>query len=849
MQRLLEALADFSRRRYRSVLAVTALVLLLSGIAISRLRLDADVLNLVPKNDPVINAYLETLREFGTFDYLMVLVEIPQGVAVDPYTEFADRLAARLVVLPEIESVDHRIEAPEKLLEQLLPQSLLFLDAAGREEVAARVTPEGIRARVAELRRRLATPQSIVLRDIVRLDPLGLSEVLIQRVESSRGGMAVDWTSGYFLSQDQQLLLLVVKPKRPPQDIDFNQAMLDGIRQAVAATGEEFARDPNAEGRPAPRVRVGGAHVSALEDASVIKGDMILNMASSMGLVLLLFLFAFRRLSGLLYAFLPLTTGLILTFGFASLAFGTVSSATSGTAALLIGLGIDFTIVLYGRFVEERRRGQDFATALRTAFGAAGPAVVAGTLTTVATFAAFLFTDFPGLRQMGLMAGAGIFFCLLGVLFLLPALLTWTEERHRRRDSEARVYLHSFGADRLALWSFHHPRPVLVVAVLLSIGAGLLAHRISYEDSWKSMRPAGSEGMAVEKIVTEHFGSDFDFMMMILRGTDVDALLDRTAEVTERAQSLVREGVVTGINSVTSILPSPSRQREALAWLGERRAAGALDPVRVRADLEAAFVAEGLRPEAFANGTALLERALAVTEPLSLTNLPGDSQAERLLDRVLHKHGDGWQSVVYLYPPAGQWTREAPPQAEKLAAELGPDVILTGANVINKAMRARVSRDAWFALSLGSLIVFLILLNDFRHLGRALASLIPLSLGLLWMFGGMVLLDIPMNFMNMFVATMIIGIGSDYGIHMVHRLIEGGDGAELERGLGETSNAVMLAALTTVVGFGSLITSHFPGMRSMGYVAALGALGTVLAAVSVLPALMGWLRRGSSRPG
>jgi uncharacterized protein len=847
MKRLLEALADFSRRRYRLVLAVTALVLLLSGIAISRLRLDADVLNLVPKNDPVINAYLETLREFGTFDYLMVLVEIPQDVAVDPYTEFADRLAERLVTLPEIESVDHRIEAPEKLLEQLLPQSLLFLDAAGREEVAARVTPEGIRARVAELRRRLGTPQSIVLRDLVRLDPLGLSEVLIQRVESSRGGMAVDWTSGYFLSQDQQLLLLVVKPKRPPQDIDFNQAMLDGIRQAVATTSEEFVRDPNADNQAAPRVRVGGAHVSALEDASVIKGDMIVNMASSMGLVLLLFLFAFRRLSGLLYAFLPLTTGLILTFGFASLAFGTVSSATSGTAALLIGLGIDFTIVLYGRYVEERRRGLDFATALRTSLGTAGPAVVAGTLTTIATFAAFLFTDFPGLRQMGLMAGAGIFFCLLGVLFLLPALLTWSEERHRRRDSEARIYLHSFGADRLALWSFHHPRPVLVVAILLSVGAGLLAPRISYEDSWKSMRPAGSEGMAVEKVVTEHFGSDFDFMMMILRGTDVDALLDRTAEVTERAQSLVREGVVTGISSVTSILPAPSRQREALAWLADRRAAGALDPVRVRADLEAAFAAEGLRPEAFAHGTALLERALTASEPLSLTNMPGDSQAERLLDRVLHQHGDGWQSVVYLYPPAGQWTREAPPQAEKQAAELGPDVILTGANVINKAMRTRVSRDAWFALSLGTLIVFLILLNDFRHLGRALASLIPLALGLLWMFGGMVLLDIPMNFMNMFVATMIIGIGSDYGIHMVHRLIEGQQGGELERGLGETSNAVMLAALTTVVGFGSLITSHFPGMRSMGYVAALGALGTVLAAVSVLPALLGWLRRGSSR--
>ena len=105
-----------------------------------------------------------------------------------------------------------------------------------------------------------------------------------------------------------------------------------------------------------------------------------------------------------------------------------------------------------------------------------------------------------------------------------------------------------------------------------------------------------------------------------------------------------------------------------------------------------------------------------------------------------------------------------------------------------------------------------------------------------------------MNFMNIFVTTMIIGIGVDYGIHMVHRYRELSDAsdAELEDGLVETGKAIVLAALSTTVGFGSLSFSHYPGLQSMGKVAILGALCTALVAITVLPAYLGMSRRRRS---
>jgi len=129
---------------------------------------------------------------------------------------------------------------------------------------------------------------------------------------------------------------------------------------------------------------------------------------------------------------------------------------------------------------------------------------------------------------------------------------------------------------------------------------------------------------------------------------------------------------------------------------------------------------------------------------------------------------------------------------------------------------------------------------DFRKLSATLLSLAPLVMGILWMLGGMAALGESMNFMNIFVTTMIIGIGVDYGIHMMHRYRElvRESSEALEDGLVETGKAIVLAALSTTVGFGSLSFSHYPGLQSMGRVAVLGAIATALVAITVLPAYL-----------
>jgi predicted RND superfamily exporter protein len=835
---LLQRLALFARRRYRAVFIAFGILLALSFVLILQLRFNTDMLSLLPQEDPAVRAYVETLQDFGSSTYLLVAIRIPPDSVVDPYETLADRLAGRLGSLPDLKTVQHKVGDPQELLETFYPKALLFLDEAGRRKLEERLSDEGIRSRVSEMRRLISTPQGLAAKELVRIDPLGLADVFLGRLQSSRGSLKVDWTSGYYLSGDHSLLLILAEPVRPPQDIEFAEQLAAKVDRIVEEETGKWG-DIAGPGLKAPQVVVGGPHMTALGDAGLIRKDMIMNLGTVVPTVLLFFWFTFRRPGTLLYAMFPLLTGLILTFGFAKIAVGSLSSATSGVAALLVGLGIDFVIVSYGRYIEERQKGASLEEALVAMMGSNGRAVFIGAVTTTVTFWAFTFTDFTGLRQMGLLTGTGILFCVGSVFLLLPAMLAWSEDHHVRRQKQPTLFLHSFGSEGLMRLALHHPRPTLLVGVVITLISLALAVDIEFDESMKTMRPKGNRGIDVAEEVGRKFGSGFDSMSIILTGSTPEEVIELSGKAAEGAQHLVQAGTLYSYSGVTSLIPPPTQQREALAWI-ERERTDALDLDRIRATFAGAAAAEGLRPEGFAEGLDLLSQVVSLRQTVDHESFQATAQTRLLLERYLRHTDRGWKAAVYLYPPDNRWRREPPPDAVRLTESLGPQAALSGTNVVNQRVRALVLRDAWIACVVGTVLVMLLIWMDFRSFARTLAAMAPLTVGLIWMAGWMVAADTPMNFINIFVTTMIIGIGVDYGVHILHRFREVQDMSreQFEKGIVETGKAVVAASVSTIFGFGSMMFSSYPGLVSTGKVAILGAVATCLVAITLVPAVL-----------
>ena len=432
---LLQRLALFGRRRYRLVFGLTAALVAVSLVGASGLSFDTEFFDLLPRDSPEISTFRRALDEFGSLDYLLIAVRLPENAVLDPYEAFVDDLGARLEERETLEEVEFRLGEMDEMVGTFLPRAILFLADEERRQLLERLADDALERRAKKLRRLVETPQAMALESLLKLDPLGLAEIVLERLTASRSGLSLDWTSGYMLSKDHRMLLILARPRHSPEDLDRNRQLVAAVRRdakSALAGWPELVRDQEL---PPPEVALGGRYVIALGDDRLIRRDVLINVVTSMAGVLALFLVAFRRFGPLLYAFVPLSCGLILTFGFTFLAFGGLNAATSGVAALLIGLGIDFVIVSYGRFVEERQAGASLGEGLARMSGSSGRAVIVGGVTSAATFYAFAVTDFTGLREMGLLTGTGILICMAAVVLLLPAMLAASEDRHSRRRS------------------------------------------------------------------------------------------------------------------------------------------------------------------------------------------------------------------------------------------------------------------------------------------------------------------------------------------------------------------------------------------------------------------------------
>lgn len=820
------ALVRFGHRHPYQIVAGAGVVILAGLFFGSRLSFDTDVMSLVPRNDPVINEFTETFERFGSLDTLLVAVRVADEDRLETSLRLVDLLAEELQGSPHLERVNAHLQDPVSLADAVLRHAVMFLDDESLGALERQLDRRALALRAADIRSAVETPHGMLAKELSTRDPLGLLPLLLGRVASTPSSLRLDFASGYYLSEDHSIVLILAKPTRPPQDIGFDEMLFADLEARVAKARAQLAEEEEIDAAEAPAVEIGGGYRIALEDARLIKSDIVTNAAMSVLGVMILFFVAYRRLASAHYAFFPLATGLALTFVFTFFALGRVSSATSGFAALLVGLGIDFTIVMYGRYLEGRLAGKDLGEALDAMATLSGPAVLLGAVTTVGTFYTFLITRFAGLQELGLLTGTGIVLMALSAFLLLPALITIFDRGKAPRP-------HSAWLDLRSLLSFaaRHRTPVLVVWAAMTVGGIVLAPRLRLDDDVRNLRSPSNEGVRVQEEVAAAFGFSFNSMIVRVRSASEQETLAKVQTLAEGLAPLVKSGVLSSFESVANLLPPAASQERALAWV--RSHAELTDPVAVRSTLVQALEAEGLVSSAFAPGLDALAEALRPDGILTLDAWKG-TPVQEVIERSIRVDAAGVETIINVFPPPGMWRRTAPPELVTLVATV-PGATLTGTNVVSERLRQTVWVDAALAGSVGLVIVFLMLLWELKSLASALLCLVPVASGVIWTVGLMVLLDFPLNLLNIFVVTMVIGVGVDYGIHMLHRLQEGSAVDDIA----ETARTVVLAAATTIVGFGSLITTHYPGLQSIGWMTSGGVLFASFAAVIVLPLLGG----------
>jgi hypothetical protein len=665
------------------------------------------------------------------------------------------------------------------------------------------------------------------------------------------------------------------------------QALTAKLNRPALARLRQLMEETKAE---VPGVNVGltGEPVLELDEMDQSQSDTLVASMVALILCALIFVYGYNETGRPLKATVCLIVGIGYTMAFTTAAVGHLNILTITFVPILIGLAIDFGVHLVTRYEEELRHGGTEEAAMTKALVFTGQGIFTGAFTTAGAFLAMGFTDFRGIREMGIICGGGLLVCLVPMLTLLPVLLLRGRQNVIDHDQATKID-HRERIENLWL-----KRPVLVTGITaVSCLLGLTQlRRVTFDYNLLNMQSAGLPAVEFEgKLIqattnmatfayTNDSGRSLLFAAVVANSVPEAVALEArirqlpaVAHVDSVARFLVGDpadklrligGIKAELASFQFRPPDPEpvnvpELSQSLYSLAGYAALAHEEAVKASPEVAARLVAlrreiEKLRKEMLRGGPddreyyaaqlgayqrALFEDLKSTFEVLrdqdNRAGLRVEDLPASLRARFIGEHG---QHLLQVYPRENIWERENQKEFVRQLRTVDPNVTGTPVQLLEytSLLKSSYEEAALYSLAVIALLVFI----HFRGVGSVLLALTPVAVGSLWLGGLMGWGHIALNPANIMMLPLVIGIGVTNGIHILNRFAEEQSPSLLAK---STGKAVLVSGLTTIAGFGSLVLAQHQGIRSLGMIMATGVATCMVAGLTFLPALLNLLMR------
>ncbi len=749
--------------RNRTLMLVSlAATTLLAAFFTLKLRVDSDILKLMPQDEPTTQALARLDQQEGGINFLTIAVDADD---LEVRNAFLKDLAARFEALPEVDYVLHELDADMAFRIGLLQVSQgELITLRDRLRAALSLGP--------------AATNPFMAARLLDLGPL------TQRLQDADQPIKL---------AGSRMGRMVVRPTGSAHDLPFARTFMAKVTATIADA------DPEAHKVSIPWI--GGAYRHNVEDYEGIVRDIGRITAASFVMVLVIIAAAFRTPRAVAVIFLPLLLANVWTLGIAGATVGSLNTFTSFVNAVLIGLGVEFGVHLFARYRELREAGHEVEDALIRAWDLVGSACTSAAFTSGAGFAALLAAHFAGFRQLGWLLSLGLLFCLLAELLCMPLLIAWLDHAptpvpaHRARNRLRRRP----ASYRLA------PMALLVIGSF-TVVFGLFIRQIDFEYDLSELRRSG---LAYQDLSdSEKALARESYAPLVVSYPTAEALDAAYARLSPRIQDRRFPEIATAL-SIRTVIPADQDARIAL--LREISALGA--------DPNAVFLPAQVR----ANLDRIQKTRL---DPFTPADLPAALQHVLGANNGLHR--------LLLLPSGNMWDmREAAKLAQAVEREL-PGEEVAGEYLTLGVLYEVMQRDAPIIGAIAFGLVGLFTFLDLRRFRLTAGAIAVLLAGVAWWGALLVGAGIKLSIVNFVGIPIVLGIGIDVMIHMIHRLRQEGPG-RIQKALETTGWASALGTFTTIVAFAALSLASSQGLRSLGLLVLLGELAVTIAGFVLIP--------------
>ncbi len=690
--------------------------------------------------------------------------------------------------------------------------------------------------------------------------PLDLNPLL---TEIDQSLLAVQSQQTHFLSwqklldvnqsSDRNTLRSIVSAK-PIADFNNLQPAKDSLDYARKIIQQIQLQDPQVTIRMTGKIALGEDEMRVLAEDTVYSGLFAL------ALVIVVLFVGLRSVKIVLCTLLVLIIGLILTAGFATLAVGHLNVLSVAFAILYIGLGVDFAIHICLCFRECWEDRMTSEQAIQKSVRILGASLFLCALTTSIGFFAFIPTDYEGVSELGLISGGGMFVGLITSLTLLPALLKVfaIKQIPQTQASNLPCYICTF--------PFKYAKAIRYTSVLLAIAAAFSLNYVYLDSNPVNLRDQNSQSVrAFKDLLQSKYRSPFVLIGLSDSLENADTLATNVKQLPSVNKAITLNSFVAKdqadkleiIEDLDLVLGADldsfnrpldkADSRQALLDLQAKISNALSSPIinaspellqKLQQDISTFISSADAMPEPESNYHQL-ETSLLRLFPFTMQQLATSLAAyEYELADIPPAIKQNWvsQSGIYKVIIDPKKDLNIAENLTEFATEVQSiDDSVTGLPVSDLAAGKVISEVFVQAFSTAFIIIFIVLLILLRNLRNSLLVMWPLLLAGLLTAAANVLLNNPFNFANIIALPLLMGMGVDSGIHIMHRIHSGlAEGEHLLQT--STARGVFFSSLTTLLSFTSLAFTNHQGIASMGLLLAIGISFTLICTLIVLPA-------------
>ncbi len=507
-------------------------------------------------------------------------------------------------------------------------------------------------------------------------------------------------------------------------------------------------------------------------------------------LISIVIFFFHRTIKGIIIIFIPLLFALVLTFGFFGFFMPELTLLSIAIVALLVGLGVDYSIHLLNRFSEEDV-SDNKVDAVEKTLRSTGKAVLLSTITTTIGFGSLMVSSMPPVVDFGLGCVMGIIFCFISATILVPCLAIIL-------NFEKKGPVHQW--DKIANIVVDNKKRFAILACFFAIMSLIVLPGIRTDVNFFEMAPKGLPEIEKYFDYSENFGGGTNYNIMLIE-TDSGGL---TYPETIEAIYAMEEKIRTLGASVVSIADALKKTNEVLErnLIIEKIA----DYVGVDEIIFDRIAKEGLVNEDYS------KTVIIVTFPVGV----GVENLKTLVNDV-----NDISSNTDL-PYNGKISK------------------LTGQDAINVEVNNILTDEQIRSMIIALLLVLAMLILIFNSSVWGFLTIIPVLFVLIWEPGFLVMLNIPLSVVTISIASIMIGIGIDYGIHITQRVREGIEEGKskieaTKESIQKSGLSLIEAAFTTIAGLSSVYFVDILVIQQFGTIIIMMTISSLVAAILILP--------------